>query len=260
MVNIPIDAKSYGEPAAFTAQELLKLRQANREIPYFTPLETVIICYATGALHDFIRRHPVRSIKCLAYDLFLIKETKGRLALAGNLGIGSPATAALVEELVALHVKRFFAIGKPGSLQHDLLEGDILLCERAIRDKGTSYHYLAPARTVDGCLELLTKFGNMLQSHRIAYKQGASWTTDAPYRETRQEIENFQSEGIQTVEMEAATLFAVAQYLRVKSSAAFVISDSLADHQLQINKDPRLIQSSIRSVLDAALYAFSGGG
>ena len=258
--NIPILAKSYHEPPVFTAQELLNLRRANGEFPQFPVPETVILCYSTGALKELIRRCPARPIKGLAYDLYLIKQTQGLLAIAGNFGVGGPAAAVLVEELVAMHVKSFLAVGLAGSLQPDLHPGEIFLCEGAVRDEGTSYHYLEPARTVAANPEMLISLGNILQSRSVPFKKGASWTTDAPYRETRQEIEAFQDEGIQTVEMEAATLFAVAQYLQVQAGAAFVISDSLADYQLKINNDRRLIQASLRAVLDAAVQAFSGKG
>jgi uridine phosphorylase len=260
MINSPISLKNYIEPGVFTAQQLLNIRKSRGEIPQFPAPETVILCYSARTLHDFIRRRPVRPIKGLAYDLFFIKETKDRLAIAGNFGVGSPATAVLVEELAALHVDRFFSVGLAGSLQPDLQQGDILLCDRAVRDEGTSYHYLEPSRTVDASPDMFNRVGNILQNHSIPYKKGASWTTDAPYRETRQEIEVFQSEGVQTVEMEAAALFAVAQYLHVMAGAAFVISDSLADYQLKISNNQQLIQASLRSVLELTVQAFSGQG
>ena len=51
-----------------------------------------------------------------------------------------------MEELVALGCRRFVSIGTAGSLQPDLAVGDLLVCDRAIRDEGTSYHYQPAAR------------------------------------------------------------------------------------------------------------------
>jgi uridine phosphorylase len=66
-----------------------------------------------------------------------------------------------------------------------------------------------------------------LQGH--TYKRGATWTIDAPFRETTEELRHYREDGVLTVEMEAAALFAVAQHRRFDAAAAFVLSDTLSD-------------------------------
>jgi len=68
-----------------------------------------------------------------------------------------------------------------------------------------------------------------LQTRQIDYRRGSAWTIDAPYRETVAEARHYQQQGVLCVEMEAAALFAVAEYRKVAVAAAFVMSDSLAD-------------------------------
>jgi purine-nucleoside phosphorylase len=69
----------------------------------------------------------------------------------------------------------------------------------------------------------------MLIKNNINFSEGTTWTIDAPYRETTKEINKYKKEGIATVEMEAAALFAVTRYRKLKSAAIFSISDVLGE-------------------------------
>jgi len=104
-----------------------------------------------------------------------------------------------------------------------------VVCDRAIRDEGVSHHYLAPAKYSSANLELTQQLEQALGELGLPPRRGTSWTIDAVYRETVAEARRYQAEGVLTVEMEAAALFAVAEYLKVPLAAAFTISDSLAD-------------------------------
>jgi uridine phosphorylase len=103
-----------------------------------------------------------------------------------------------------------------------------VLCERAIRDEGVSHHYLPPDKYVHPSPELSAELGAALGA-LADFRRGSTWTIDAPYRETVEELRRYRSEGVLTVEMEAAALAAVAQYRSVEFAAAFTVSDSLAD-------------------------------
>ncbi len=109
-----------------------------------------------------------------------------------------------VEELIAFGVQRFVSIGLAGGLQSDLHPGDIVIADRALRDEGTSYHYLPPARSVEADPALVQQISAALSAQHVVHSIGASWTTDAPYRETRRKVETYRAEGVKTVEMEAA--------------------------------------------------------
>lgn len=69
----------------------------------------------------------------------------------------------------------------------------------------------------------------------IDYIKGSTWTIDAPYRETKAEVKHYQKEGVLTVEMEAASLFAVAQYLGVEAGAILTISDYLSEDEWDLH-------------------------
>jgi uridine phosphorylase len=149
------------------------------------------------------------------------------------------------------------SIGLAGGLQSDLHSGDIVIADRALRDEGTSYHYLPPARSVEADSALSQQIASALSARSIAYVRGASWTTDAPYRETRRQVETFRAEGVKTVEMEAAALFAVGQRLSVPTAAVFVIGDRLADQIWQPPIDSRVLEQNLKSVAEISAATLS---
>ena len=106
-----------------------------------------------------------------------------------------------LEELIAFGVKRFISIGTAGTLQKDIKVGDLIVCEKAIRDEGTSYHYLKPSKYAYASKEMTKRIKNALDALEQKYFVGTSWTIDAPYRETVVEARQYQKEGVATVEM-----------------------------------------------------------
>ena len=91
-----------------------------------------------------------------------------------------------------------------------------MVCEKAIRDEGTSHHYLKPSKYAYASKDMTQKIKNSLDKFKQKYFVGTSWTIDAPYRETVAEATQYQKEGVATVEMEASALFAVSQYRNVE--------------------------------------------
>jgi purine-nucleoside phosphorylase len=161
----------------------------------------------------------------------LVGTEAGLIGLTGKFGIGAPAASTVMEELIAAGVTRFVSIGGAGGLQPDLRIGDITLCERAIRDEGVSHHYL-PSETYADCTGPLTD--RLREALAVGLplgevRAGTTWTIDAPYRETVQELRYYQAQGVLTVEMEAAALAAVARYRGVEFATAFTVTDSLAE-------------------------------
>jgi uridine phosphorylase len=123
------------------------------------------------------------------------------VALVANFGIGSPIAAVMLEDLVALGCREVISIGTTGALQPGMAIGDIVVCDRAIRDEGTSHHYLPSARYVAASGALTARVQAALDDAKVAYRTGTSWTVDAPYRETVGEARHYRDEGVTCVEM-----------------------------------------------------------
>ena len=124
----------------------------------------------------------------------------------------APGAASTIEELHAMGCSKFVVCGGAGALVKGSKVGEIIIPTSAVRDEGTSYHYVEPSReitcheaTVEAAVSILTEMG-------VPFTTGKTWTTDAIYRETPDMIGRRCNEGCVTVEMEAAAFFAVSQY------------------------------------------------
>lgn len=138
-------------------------------------------------------------------------DKTGSIAIV-HPGVGAPLAAGFMEEMIALGCRKFIACGGAGVLNREIAVGHIIVPDSAIRDEGTSYHYLPPSREVAANPAAVEAIKAALDAHDIPYAVGKTWTTDAIYRETRDKITKRKAEGCITVEMEAAAFFAVAQF------------------------------------------------
>ena len=209
--------------------------------------EAVVLCYQNSLLRHILEQHQTtRSEQGAIVSLYALNETKNRVAVKGGFGIGAPAAIVVLEELIVQGVQRFLSVGTAGSLQEHVAVGDIVVCDRAIRDEGTSHHYLPPEKYAHASPSLTARLVEALRTTDTPHSVGTSWTIDAPYRETVAEVQHYQSEGVLTVEMEASALFAVAAHRGVEMGSLLTISDSLAD----VEWDPQFRSDTTRVGLE----------
>lgn len=139
-------------------------------------------------------------------------DVQGQRLAVFHPGVGAPLAAFLVEEIITLGCGKFIACGGAGTLDPQTPLGHIIVPTSAVRDEGTSYHYLPPAREVEPDSGAVDAIEQTLKSKSKDYSLSKTWTTDAIYRETPGKIALRRSEGCVAVEMETAALFAVARY------------------------------------------------
>lgn len=241
----------HSHEAFFSPHDFVAFKRREGRLPDFVPPRGVIVCYQASLIRHVLAVEEVDSIQITAGGFHLLRRTEGRVAISGDFGIGAPAASAVVEELIALGITRFVNIGTAGGLQRDQGIGDIVVCSRAIRDEGVSHHYLPPAKYAEPSAALTARLRRALTDHDVPYTEGTSWTIDTPYRETVAEARHYQAEGVRTVEMEAAAVFAVVRYRGVDAAAAFAISDSLAD----LVWEPRFSSDEVRRGLERLFRA-----
>ena len=148
--------------------------------------------------------------------------------------VGAPMGAAVLEKLIAIGCRKFIACGGAGVLVPKVVLGHLVVPTSAIRDEGTSYHYLPAGREVAPTPRALAAIESVLKANGHDYLLGKTWTTDALYRETRAKVERRKREGCLTVEMEAAAFFAVAKFRGVEFGQILYAGDDLSgewDHR-----------------------------
>ena len=148
------------------------------------------------------------------HPLFEI-EYHGRRIAYYNPGVGSAHAAGLMEEAIAFGCQKFVACGGCGVLDKQIGLGHLVCVGAAVRDEGASYHYLPPSREIEADPAVLSAITTLMHDRGLPYTVGKTWSTDAPYRETRQKIARRRAEGCIVVEMEAAGMMAVARFRNV---------------------------------------------
>ena len=181
--------------------------------------------------------------------LHTFDDTGGTIGVIGGFGIGAPAATSVLESLAAIGVRRFVSMGTAGGLTAGLGTGDVVVCDRAVRDEGVSHHYAPHALWAEPSTPLTARLRQSLDDAGLAPTMGSAWTIDAPFRETVTEARHYAELGVAVVEMEAAALFTVARHRGVEIASAFAISDSLADGEwVPQFGHPRLAESLLKMV------------
>ena len=189
--------------------------------------DAVILCYSRSLMDYFTDTYDGQEVGGYYGDLYVFDDTDGTVGVLGNFGIGAPTTAMMMEELIADGIETFLSVGIAGCLDASIEMGDFIVCEKAIRDEGTSHHYVASEKYATPSESIVTETKRVLGERDESFHVGPSWTIDAVYRETKAEVEQYANEGILTVEMEASAVFAVATHRDVEAGAMFVVSDYL---------------------------------
>ena len=155
-------------------------------------------------------------------------------------GIGAPIASAILEELIALGCRKFVACGSGGVLKPELKRGTVVIPGSAVRDEGTSYHYLPPSRTVEMEPDVVAKLEAVLKKHHINYEIGKTWTTDAFYRETKKKIAKRKAEGCISVDMECSAFLSVAKFRNVPLGQYLGACDDISGDEW----DPRVVSDT----------------
>ena len=251
-MSYPVYPEKHRLPALLTAEHMIEFRRAHGLREAHAP-EGVVLCLYRGVMKRFGWKYRARRIDGFQADLFVTERGGRRVGVVGNFGIGAPAATNLAEELIAWGAKRLVILSLAGGIQPDLGAGSLVLCDRAIRDEGTSYHYLPPARDVAASAELVARVSKALDARSLDHVTGATWSTDAPYRETREEATAYQREGVKAVDMESAGVFAAAQVRGVSAASVLVIGDSLAGPRWSAPPDMRALHRKIETLLDTLM-------
>jgi uridine phosphorylase len=156
-------------------------------------------------------------------------------------GVGAPLAAGILEEVIARGGRKFVVCGGSGVLDKTIGSGDVVVVTSALRDEGTSYHYLPPGREVFPSQKMTNAIQTTLDKHNVPYVNGKTWTTDGFYRETRGKIASRKAEGCITVEMEASALFAVGQFRDVEIGQILYGGDDVGGEEW----DPRELGKKI---------------
>ncbi|HSV85406.1 MAG TPA: nucleoside phosphorylase [Levilinea sp.] len=182
--------------------------------------ERCVITFFREVLLDLESRGLLKIVSTLRWEVgpnpIYMMEWEGERLLVIHPGVGAPLAAGYLEELIAMGTTKFIACGGAGVLDRQIALGHAVILTAAVRDEGTSYHYLPPGREVSADPAMTEALAQACRRRGLPFNLGKAWTTDAPYRETVARRDRRWTEGCSVVEMEAAAFFAVAQFRGVQ--------------------------------------------
>jgi len=212
-VTSPLLARwDHAAPSIFRPENML--REARRQKGLSSaPVPPVCVLDPDGDIVDHVRRRcaATSSAHWACYHTRMWEWMSGGIHY-GIIGraVGGSFSVMVAEQLFASGCQLLISVASAGQITDVAPPPYYILIERALRDEGTSYHYLPPSRYVDADRALVEFAASSIACAGRRVHRGATWTTDAPFRETAEAIALRRDEGILTVEMEAAGLYAFA--------------------------------------------------
>jgi uridine phosphorylase len=208
-----LDHKNPQSPSVFVPAALLREARRQKALPA-AAVPSVCILDPDGDLVRSLRQtgqaRPFDAWPCYhtALDSFTLGDrTVGIIGCA----VGAPFAVLVAEELFASGCRLLISLTSAGQITPAGASPYFVIIDRALRDEGTSYHYAGPAEFAEADPVLVGAAIDALERTGLHAYVGASWTTDAPFRETAEAIAAARARGILAVEMEAAALYSFAR-------------------------------------------------
>lgn len=205
--------KRHRQPSVFSAENMLREARRQKSLPR-RAVPKVCVLDPDG---DIVRtllsekrgtRDPYWA--CYHTELYTFRLEGHTVGIIG-CAVGASFAVLLAEELFASGCELLLSVTSAGQISKDIAPPCFILIEKALRDEGTSYHYLPPADFSRLRAKLLNRLRGAFHRLALPVRRGSTWTTDAPFRETAHAIARARALGISAVEMEAAALYAFAQ-------------------------------------------------
>ena len=201
--------KNYTDASVFQPINLLRESRRQNKIPA-GKVPSICVLDPDGDLVDYLNNKKRATISkywaCYHSNLYTFKIDKLTIGIIPR-AVGSSYAVLIAEQLFVSGCKLLISITSAGIIKQLDSNKKFALITQAIRDEGTSYHYLPKNEPSELCQKLLKK----LKNNENLWAEVKSWTTDAPYRETMSAIDAMKKDNVTCVEMEASALYAFAK-------------------------------------------------
>lgn len=212
-MNLYTSNKQYNEPSVFTPENLLREARRQKNIDNCKVPDVCVLDPDGDLVSYLIKTRQAKINKCWACyhtKLYNVKENDFEYAVLG-CAVGSSFAVLIAEQLFVSGCKLLISVTSAGIINPTESDSKFILIEEALRDEGTSYHYIPPSETSNINPALFNHLISYYDTTHLSMGSGISWTTDAPYRETKTAIAEAKKLNAVCVEMEAAALYAFAK-------------------------------------------------
>jgi uridine phosphorylase len=224
-------------PSEFRPEELVSAVRVAKDLPD-TAVPAICALDFDGDLTDWLvgegRATPFEPWACFHTKMYLLEMDGTRYGIIART-IGGPYSVLIAEQLRVSGARLILGLTSAGRVSPSLPLPSFVVVTSAVRDEGTSFHYLPPAETVDCPTPIADLLCDELSRLGPAVVKGPVWTTDAPYRETAAQLQRHAAAGVLAVEMQAASLFAFASKWKANVGVVAHVTNAVdhADEQFQ---------------------------
>lgn len=229
---IPLLSHPLEQASDFTPQALIEAVRAKRGLVSVAVPEVCILEFDGDLTDHLVESRAVShwgNWACFHTAMFAL-EVDGKPCGIVPRAIGGSYAVLIAEQLLASGARVIVGLTSAGRVSPTLQIPSLVVVTAAIRDEGTSLHYLPASKSVAAPPRPVAPLANELKRLGLPVYEGTVWTTDAPYRETRQQLDQYGEEGVLAVEMQAASLFALAQVRRAQIAVVAHVSNA-TDHE-----------------------------
>jgi uridine phosphorylase len=245
--KLPLFDHALSSPTAFAPKTLLDAVRAERGISP-GPVPEICVLEFDGDLTDWLVSKgiaaPYKSWACFHTMMFFLKVDGIACGVVPRT-IGGPYAVLVAEQMAASGARVVLGLTSAGRVSAAMPVPGLVAVKRAIRDEGTSYHYLRPAASVAAQSQLATLLESELRTQPLPVLSGTVWTTDAPYRETEKQLTNHARTGVLAVEMQAASLFAFSTARRFPVGMVAHVTNSAGGTGKAFDKGARELEYGI---------------
>jgi uridine phosphorylase len=255
-----LDGKDFAAPSVFEPENLLREARRQKKLPNSAVPEVCLLdpdgdIVRALAAAGRSRRSPAWA--CYHTDLYEFQQAGEVFGIIG-CAVGASFAVLLAEQLFASGCRLLISMTSAGQIVEQAPPPYFILIDRALRDEGTSYHYLPAAEFAEAEEELIRAAIDAFAGAGQPMHRGAVWTTDAPFRETAGAIERCRARRILAVEMEAAGLYAFAR-ARGKPVLCFAhVTNQMAVSEGDFEKGDADGSSASLAVITIAARAWRG--
>jgi uridine phosphorylase len=204
--------KHFEARSVFTPESILREARRQKGL-HSASVPAICVLDPDGDIVRYLKRagrgHKDRQWACYHTELHRTQEEELELGIVPH-AVGASFAVLIAEQLFASGCKLLISVTSSGQLVELHQPPYFVLIDKALRDEGTSYHYLPPADFSLASTQLLGRLSGAFRYLAFPVAVGAAWTTDAPFRETAEAVEIMKAMGLLAVEMEAAALYAFA--------------------------------------------------
>ncbi|MCI5996908.1 MAG: nucleoside phosphorylase [Parvimonas sp.] len=191
--------------------------------------KTMITCFSKKLIDYAVEKYNAKEITKIGgangkRPVYLI-ETYGKSIGLFMSSVGAPCCVGDYEDLFEIGVENIVVFGTCGVLENSIKENSIIIPTSAVREEGTSFHYVEPSEEIDVNINTFEKMKEFFS--KFNYTSGKVWTTDAIYRETLGKFQYMKEKGCICVDMECSAVSAVSKFRNKRVAQFFYAADNL---------------------------------